>query len=389
VTDFSFPEVDVSFVNLHDIAVNVGFSSSFNFFAPRDCVLQDCSFGQDRYINVTKGTKNLQINGATCSGSAIDRVVVDPYEVSEFEDGTVVTIIADDVSGWVTSDQVVLSGAQATTNTYFSDDGGSTWWDLPYTVGGSNTVKGFPPSLLRMAYYDETFSAGTSEEVFIPPGSDAGEHLIIALGWDGDPGTITPPTGATLIVSDNTAANDLYGAVYTMPLTAALAWNGFNGTRLVSHGFSWTNSVAGTNWVVHHRGQSGDAIGASDSSVQDSASTTATCPTITHESSNSMNIAICMAIGSATASNFAGSLSPWDVLTDEPSAGNYGVSGSAVSIMAAEHRRVTNGSTAGCVMTKTSTKHITFSIELKAKAQDMTISATSTGSATLSDQLNP
>ena len=387
--DFNFPEAPTSFVSLDDIAVNVGASQSYNFFASRDCVIQDATLGQDRYIFATKGVKNLQINGMTCSGTAIDRVEVNPYEVGEFEDGIVSTIIADDVSGWVTSDAVVMSGAQATTNTYFSDDGGSTWWDLPYTVGGSNTVKGFPPSLLRMGYHDETFAAGTSDQIVGPVGYQDGEHLLIALGWDGDPGTITPPSGATLVSSNNTTANDLYAAVYTMPLTAALAWSGYNDTSKLFHAFSWVNSVAGTYWVVHHRGQSGDAIGASDNSVQDSASTTATCPTITHESSNSMNIAICMAIGSATASNFAGSLSPWDVLTDEPSAGNYGVSGSAVSIMAAEHRRVTNGSTAGCVMTKTSTKHITFSIELKAKAQDMTISATSTGSATLSDQLNP
>jgi predicted phage tail protein len=75
----------------------------------------------------------------------------------------------------------------------------------------------------------------TSAIVTMPSGTHSGDLLVVQLGFTGNPGTITPPTGWGLRRQDNDAGNTTY---------QALLYKVANASEPGSYTFSWVSSVA-------------------------------------------------------------------------------------------------------------------------------------------------
>ncbi|MGA9723296.1 MAG: hypothetical protein WBQ86_12640, partial [Candidatus Binatus sp.] len=126
---------------------------------------------------------------------------------------------------------------------------------------------GAPPTVRSSA----VGPAGTAmtAAVTMAAGSLAGELLIVQLGFDANPGAITPPDGWNLLVQVSDPGNTTY---------AALFYKLSNGAEPGTYAFDWANSVAFESGSVCVTGNAGASPIDASASLGFAAMTTAAAP---------------------------------------------------------------------------------------------------------------
>ena len=345
---------------------------------PHDQIIRNDTFKADQTIHIGRGDGdglppyNVKLTDLTITGDTGTRVEINPYEAGRFNQGHPVTVIANNVTNWDNNVVVDTGGTLVDDDVYFSPDDGTTYYELPYTVGGSNTTKSAPPDLVSLNRAVDTDGAGTSGLVNTPIFFKDGNLCIVVLHWDGDPGTVTPATGFSLIsgTAANTSAGDCYVKAYQGVF--ADATDIFDLSTGVSRKFgvtfSWTNSARMISHAIEYQGQNASPIGSVLASADDTADTTATCPTLTGVTAGSM---VHYTVGTPSGalisnmSNGAANILNAGVL--EFGASNYGVQrDSVLSAHAAELYVPSGGSITGMDFTLASSQtHVVTAIEIK------------------------
>lgn len=214
---------------------------------------------------------------------------------------------------------------------WISVDG--TWYNAPYIVGGSNTTRSGSPNLLKRTAYGHypigDDASTNTNSVVMPPAFNVGDAAIVALFWQGDPGTVTQ-VGETGDLWTHVAGGDInngtvYGKLYKK-VTTANTW-GPDGGGKENREFevTWTTDRAGWAVPIVYENAHSDIVG-QVATLSEASGATATGSQLTGVLSDSIVLQLTCIEGDRHVSGFdsSGSDGAWTRVCSRQSADTYG-----------------------------------------------------------------
>ncbi|MCG8544200.1 MAG: hypothetical protein MJE12_08340 [Alphaproteobacteria bacterium] len=330
-----------------DVAVEVGTDDWYYSLDPV-ADFGDRPFGTTRKLRVDRGC-DLQVLNLTTTAALDPRIEMQCHGDDDFG---VESVLDLDVSGMATGDKVVADAGKDETYAYVTDDGGLTYYGLPYEVGAANTSKDPPPSLRRISFAHAPFTAVGSRKAMCPPLIKAGDLMVITWLWDGSPGTVTPPAGWNILPGSsiiNLADNSRYAAAYYKIAVLPADYHPYGDANFKGgHSFLWNGGNRSGSWHFNvYRGahQTTPIINVG-TQVDDLSDTAYVGDDINcGANNNALAVDMCIPDGDVEWTALAGGASPW---VSRFLLGNTALDSTIGNILVTDVRAPTGGTVLGC-----------------------------------------
>ena len=310
--------------------------------------LGDRPFGDNRKIEVGEGS-DLVVTNLTTVAALAGRIEM---RCHGDDDLGVESVLDLDTTGMQNADTVVAAAGKTATYAYVTDDGGVTHYELPFRVDGTgNVTKSAPPGLRRRSFVHAPFTSVGSRSAMCPPLIGNDDLMIVTWVWDGDPGTVTLPSGWAILPGIsifNLADNSRYAASYYKIASLPGDYHPYETGFKMSHNFSWNGGNRSGSWhfAVWKGADTTTPIVNAATQVDDTSDTAYVGDDINcGANNNALAVDICIPNGDIEWTALGGGASPW---VSRFLLGNTHQDSTVGNILMTDVRAPTGGTISGC-----------------------------------------